>query len=373
VEAVEKLVEAVRLKHDETQTLSLSCPGSTAFDAVMGQLDFTVHAAEWSDKPGFDSSSLPHTWLDSKEDSRRNREAYMNYLGGIKLPQGTKLLEGSSERQLLSATLDQFGIKLCGNIDVVIVNSAHQSITTARHEILVGIELKKDTNANRSLINRQVTLQHIVASYLNEGTGILTVMTDLRDRWHFLWFSHEGNKRLLQYEATRPEAMFLIEHSQDGEGQSFSTPTSFLSRACWNDLFRSPGLGSIAEEEPSESDRGDEDPGQRSDGNDGGKSLSGTDGQFTSQLDPSSGSGRASHGKTGGSNDGGRKHALMGDISLEYMDEEERFEATLRMALQTSFHNMLYLPEIEEPHSLDVPREISVERPHAVPCDHTHH
>jgi len=61
----------------------------------------------------------------------------------------------------------------------------------------------------------------------------------------------------------------------------------------------------------------------------------------------------------------------MGDISLEYMDEEERFEATLRMALQTSFHNMLYLPEIEEPHSLDVPREISLERPHAVSCEDT--
>ena len=86
-------------------------------------------------------------------------------------------------------------VKTPGNIDVA--SSSHQSIATIRQNILVGIELKKDTNKEHAKIERQV-LQHL-AGYLNPETGILTLITDLDHRWHF---------RLMRYEATNPKPDF---------------------------------------------------------------------------------------------------------------------------------------------------------------------
>lgn len=64
-------------------------------------------------------------------------------------------------------------------------------------------------------------------------------------------------------------------------------------------------------------------------------------------------------GKSSASKGSGRQRAQRGDANLEYMDEEERVEAALRREIQTSFHKMLYVPEVEEQHSTDVlPSEI---------------
>jgi hypothetical protein len=60
--------------------------------------------------------------------------------------------------------------------------------------MLAGIELKKDSNRDDARTERQVTLQHMAASYLNPNTGILTFMTDLNQRWHFFWFYSAGKQ-----------------------------------------------------------------------------------------------------------------------------------------------------------------------------------
>ena len=157
------------------------------------------------------------------------------------LPGDTRLFEGSSEKDLLSVRFLGFGnVMTSGNIDVVLAAPSHQGIETIRQNILVGIELKKDTDKEKTKTERQVILQHLTASSLNPETGILTLMTDLNDRWHFFWFA-EG-KRLMRYEASKSEAKFLIHHSLDklgSEAEQISTPTSFLNRSCWNDLFSS--------------------------------------------------------------------------------------------------------------------------------------
>ena len=141
-------------------------------------------------------------------------------------------------------------------------------IATAGQRILEGIELKKDPNHEHAKIERQVILQHLAASYLHADTGILTTMTDLKDRWHFFWFA-EG-KLLMRYEATRTEATFLTQHSQDEAGQT-SNPISFLNRACWKDLFSSQ-LDSIVEVKSFDEAGGeDEDNEQLWDGNAGEK------------------------------------------------------------------------------------------------------
>ena len=67
-------------------------------------------------------------------------------------------------------------VKIKGSIDVVMAASHHQHISTVRQNILVGIELKKDTDKEDAKIDRQVILQHVAASYLNPDTGILTIM-----------------------------------------------------------------------------------------------------------------------------------------------------------------------------------------------------
>jgi hypothetical protein len=335
----------------------------------MHRFDFKKDAPKWLDKPdSIDPPGQPHTWLESKADSPENRAAYMAYLrnsDNISLPPETQLFEASSDKDLLSVKFFEFGnVKTSGNTDVVLASSRHQSIVTVRQNILVGIELKKDTNKAHSRIERQVILQHLAASYLNPDTGILTIMTDLQHRWHFFWF--EKRKRLMRYEATRSEAMFLIRHSQDEEGANeqkrVSCPTSFLNRACWKDLFSSQ-LDSIAEVKTfEERDGEDEYPKERCDGNGGGKNLSEIGGQSISQQGTFGDSESISrHGESGGSQGTGRKCAQMGDTSLEYMDEEERLEATFRRELQTSFHKMLYVPEVEEQPCADVlPREISL-------------
>jgi len=358
-EDIASLVDFVRTLKVEDETLIISHPKTKTFRNAMEKLNLKTDAAEWCEKPEFGPAEFPpFTWLDSKDDSRQNREAYMAYLRkNIPWPQETKLFEGSLAKDLLSVDVLGFDtLKTSGNIDVVLTSSRHQEIHTVRQHILMGIELKKDTTKGSENIERQVILQHVAASYLNDDTGVLTMMTDLRDRWLFFWFA-EG-KRLIRYAATTSEAMFLIQHSQDedadGKRQS-NFPTSFLNRACWNDLFCSQ-LDSIAEVESS--DEKDDGEGAHLDQGSGGTgSLAETGDPSISQQVRSSGMGSTSrtYGKSHRSNRSGKKHTQMGGVSLEYMDEEEKLEAILQVA----FHKMIHIPRVKERRDADIlPREI---------------
>ena len=174
---------------------------------------------------------------------------------------------------------------------------------------------------------------------------------------------------MLRYEATKSEARFLTQHALDEQGRneqaSVSTPTSFLNRACWNDLFSS-GLDT-ASEVPTvdEEDGGDEDSEQRFDGDGGGENLSETGAQPNSQRGASGGyqltSRQGRRDKSGGSRGNASHQAQLSHASLEYMDEEERVEAVLRREIQTSFHKMLYVPEFEDQGTKGaLPSEISL-------------
>ena len=61
------------------------------------------------------------------------------------------------------------------------------STATVWQYILVEIELTNDTNTEHKEIDRKVTRPHLADSYLNADTGIVTIMTDVNDRWHFFW------------------------------------------------------------------------------------------------------------------------------------------------------------------------------------------
>ena len=94
----------------------------------------------------------------------------------------------NADRDLLSAELRGFDVKVSGNVDVPLVSCHHQSLAKVRENLLAAFEFKKDSNMDHTGIERQVTLQHMAASCLNPDTGMLTVMTDLCSQWHFFWF-----------------------------------------------------------------------------------------------------------------------------------------------------------------------------------------
>ena len=346
----EDVVAFVRDQKADAETLVISQPQTEQYNKAVANLEIIKDAAIWKNKPSEDELPTPqqvHEWLSSKEDSEENRKRYMEYLcnpDNIKLPDGTQLFEGSSEKDLLSVRFSEFeNVKTSGNIDVIMVYSHHQCTATVRQNILVGIELKKDTNKKNGTIERQVTLQHIAASYLNPNTGVLTIMTDLNNRWWFYYFAED--KRLLRYEASKSEAIFLIQHSLNKSDEEERLPDYFLKRACWNDMYRK--LDPIPETN-SLDERGGENSERESDG---GSTHSKDYSKRSSEQ-----SGRSSNQQSGNSKRcRSSKQGQMDDPSMDYMDEEERLGAMLLREIQTSFHKMLYVPEVEGVEDIDIP------------------
>ena len=335
----------LKQKQEDSETLLISQPETERYAKAMSRIGVLKDAPLWNDKP----TSLPNapprfTWLASKEDSPENRVAYMAYLRNnenLVLPRDTIIFDGNSDGEFLNVQMEGFRIKTSGNIDVPLANNRHQSLATVKENMLGAFELKKDTNREHAKIERQVTLQHIAASYLNPNTGLLTVMTDLHDRWHFFWFTKD--KRLMRYESTESEARFLIEHMLD-EPESVSTPTGFLARASWNDLF----LASITESPeaviPNNShNNGGED--YDDDDEKEERSLSHQEGALSLSRNKGFGEPRNSGGKRCAALD--EEEAKLSSSPLDFMDNEEELEAVIHMAMHTSFHRMFGPPQAE--------------------------
>lgn len=326
------------------------------FLSAMAQFGINKDAPRWNEKPEFHEPGTAHTWLEGEEDSPGNRAAYMAYLrntSNIEFPPNTQLFEGASEKELLSVKFWGFGnIKTSGNIDVVLADSRHQDLSTVRQNMLVGIELKKDTNKDGETIERQVTLQHLAASYLNPSTGILTIMTDLNDCWLFFWFDEE--KRLLRLKASRPEALFLIKHVQDRETDDNRRrfPTFFLNRGCWYSLFGGAELGSIPENSLDEDDNFESQDDESGDWSDDFYSASKEESNRRRKARSKS----AHYGRSTG--DSKKRIQQRCDQNMDYLDEEEMLGAQFRMQIEEMFHKMIYFPDADKS-SVSVPQEIS--------------
>lgn len=106
-----------------------------------------------------------------------------------------------------------------------------------------------------------------------------------------------------------------------------------------------PTLGNIPEANPfDERDREDVD----SEGeNDRGSTHSKKGGRPSAQ--------QGTPGDTKRYKGGDRQRGQMNDPSMDYMDEEERLEAMLLREIQTSFHKMVYVPEVEGVQDTDIP------------------
>ena len=317
-----------------------------------------LDAPEWNDKPEFDSYDKTYQWADGKEDCDLNRQGFMAYLNELEFPQSVKLFEGSAAKDLLNTELSSAGLRVKGNIDVVVVDNKNQDISTTRQNIRMGIELKKVENTGDEMIQKQVVLQHLAASKLNHKTGVLTLMTDLNNRWRFYWFV-EGMKNLMRYEATRSEAVYLIKHFLDEPKENLSVPQSFLSRGSWDgfsDDF-SDALESIREEE--QSTQGGSSP----DGGNGNAESSDADDEDDAERhsnNTSSGASETANTTDRQSKRQGKpvtkKQRQLGFSSsnLDFMDEDERRDEIFRMVLQNP-HNRHLFPE---PEAGDTPGDV---------------
>ncbi|CAB9513470.1 hypothetical protein SEMRO_593_G172340.1 [Seminavis robusta] len=208
--------------------------------------------------------------------------------------------------------------------------------------MLAGIELNRQDKKSHGEIHRQVVLQHLSASFLNEDTSILAIMTDLGPRWHFFWFSEEKN-RLMAYQAqSKGEANYPIRHMMGSSGSAsapISAPTDFLNRATWNKMF--PLREDIAFMEEAGEDNGpDEGGGQDSRGKSGSSRRGGLSGVRAQQNRQSTAGGN--------SNIAGSANVMAN--SLDFMDDEEEREARFNDVLECIVPQLGVFPHRELGH-----------------------
>lgn len=352
-------------KDKEDGTVILSKPEVAKYNKAVSNAKIVLDTPVWKEKPtvlffkNLASRMEKHTWLAGNEDSVGNQKAYMQYLNNeknIQLPEGGKLFQGNCEAQLLGVDMKIIDTKTSGNIDVVLAASRHQSVVTTRQNMWAGIELKKDDNKRNAEIGRQVVLQHLSASYLNDDDGILTLMTDLCERWHFYWY-HMGNKkkcRLMSYQATMTEARYLIHHMNDESSRGTMAPEGFLNRSSWKDIVGATHLDS-ATEENAEDDMDEQDIMD----SDGEKKLDGAQKEGGStQRTKYSGAHNSTASDRIGTQSGG-KNCELKDASLDFMDDQDQKEAMFQAVLRDALPRMMHFPELAGEHSSEgIPKVI---------------
>jgi len=359
-EKVGPLAELASMQLEESKTMVLSNISSGVYHEVTTALSVGIVTAEWIQKPSHlsDENMKKFTWRDSKEDNSDNRRRYMKFLrDNIVWPAGHAVTDCHGSKELLNTVLhlEDGKHKTSGNIDVVVATGANVEGNSIRHNIRAGIELKKVSNKdiNKNRDERQVVMQHVAASVLNRKDNVLTVLTDLNDKWVFYWF---GQTRGILYKypvCNRGEAKFLFEHmfgipvenvaikevsqrnkkkrGKKGKASGASTPpidtsmfpTDFLVRGTWR-VFNGWDLATIGESHT-----------EGSDGHDQGLPDPGPGGSGRPSKPEGSHRGKTDGSKTDGSKGGivqGRQvagnnygMAVANELDLlDFVDEEEK-------------------------------------------------
>jgi hypothetical protein len=303
-------------------------------------------------KPSLGNNNLPEfQWrLELTDNHEENRNLYMSYLREILTwPEGHDLvdcnLSGHGYANLLNTQTFDNKHSSKGNIDVVVVEKADAENHAIKQNIKAGIELKKTNNHGDHEL--QVVVQHLVSSSLNPTVGVLTIMTDLQERWYFYWFAAAG-KQLYKLNTTGPFAAFLLKHMFDDPrtaDASLILPVDFLNRGTWNTFDQQPTLAAIAEISSFEnggvgggggvSDRdGNSGGGPKDSGEDADEDVGETESKrvgVTSKL--------GNNCSTKGAN-------FLAD-HLEFADEDERWEIILEYLVDNVVPRMVASPEEE--------------------------
>lgn len=341
---LDDVLEFVRKQMREVETLVFSKVKSDVYREVIHDLGMKLTGTEWSVRP----TDLPDmdgfTWLTSREDSQENRSRYMSYLGeNIRWAEGFVITDCHEYKDLLSVPELDGKHKTSGNIDVVLTARKEAENETIRQNIRAGIELKKDTNAGDH--EYQVVLQHLAASSLNPDQSVLTVMTDLNERWIFYWF---GSQRGILYKCilrNGNEAKFLFEHMFDDPNSidaNLLFPTNFLVRGTWR-VFRGSNLKTIQESLSADSRDDDVFPPDGRNSRQGGSGHPHPD--RSDRKGNKDGSKReVKHGPQVAGNDYTMDVANKLEL-LDFVDEEEKRAIELRFLAEHVVTKMFYVPE----------------------------
>jgi hypothetical protein len=311
------------------------------YNATLQRVGLKLTGVEWDAAPHSPPDQPIFTWLEAKEDNIANRQADMAHLReNFVWPHGYDLFDCNGIPELLTVT-EEGPFKASGSIDVVVVLEKNTQQQTIRQNIRTGIELKKDTNGASH--EKQIVVQHLAASTLNPDESILTLMTDLNDRYHFYWFSGSEPGLLYKYMSGGTGAKFLLEHMFDNaeDSSELEFPTEFLDRGTWF-AFTGTGLGTRAESLSGEQDDRDhegEGAGDSSD-NDKREEKSGDGGD--------SKRGRNMGGATQRATVDGNMLGL--DVAneldlLDFYDEEEQRATLFRHLIQHCVPRVAYVPD----------------------------
>ena len=241
------MVKYITEQMREAETIPLSNVKTKTYASVSSTLELKLEGGIWDTQPKGLASPPNFVWdWESAEADESNRSRYMSHLRELFTWPGHALVDcneaGHNYKSLLDTTKFDGTHSTSGNIDVVVVADPDARNRTIKQNIKAGIELKKTGNEGDH--EGQVILQHLAASWLNPRVGLLTLMTDLNERWHFYWFAAAGEENVLyRLIANGQEAAFLLEHMFDDPNTvdpALSFPEDFLKRGTWTSVFSHP-------------------------------------------------------------------------------------------------------------------------------------
>jgi hypothetical protein len=199
-EKVDELVETVKIlveKLDiEDKTVAMSGASQGKRDIVLNHFGIIISGAEWLSEPKHEDAALSdisdavYTWAEADADASEQREAYMTHLKNnvLFLPTGYAVKDCAKMPTLLSVQGIGGKFKFNGTTDVVVTQTRHVDNSAERNHVEVELELKTTRNNDMKKHEPQAVLEHLSSSFLNKTCGVLTVLTDLNEKWVFYWF-----------------------------------------------------------------------------------------------------------------------------------------------------------------------------------------
>lgn len=227
-------------------SISLSNATSAKKDELLQLLRLQEKGASWDKKPK--DSDLPdytsHEWLAGDEDSKDNREAYIEYLKShVTLPKNYSLMDVHLKKNLFNTILANTGKRISGTTDVVIAKSTDIDNDAVRHGVEALLELKKPEKLRQTEHCSQAIVEHLAASYLNYKVGVVSFLTNLADSWTVFWFGwNEDVTGIVLYKLqlvgadAGPLALYILNNLKNPSVREL-LPTTLSDRLSFNDLL----------------------------------------------------------------------------------------------------------------------------------------
>lgn len=352
------------------RTIVLSDATYASKTDLMDMLGLPEKGASWLNKPDLSQPIDGYSWLEGDEDSFENRTAYMAHLKNLlQLPVHYALADMRPHRHLLTVELFRQTAesrKIRGTTDVAIARSEHVRNKAVRNNIETLFELKTAKDMLKKDHTPQTIGEHFAASYLNPNHPVVSVLTDLNERWTFFWFARgEDDSRMALYKLcldggqSAAEAKYILDSLYDGSLRD-TLPTTFANRQPFQAVFDCVvrNKRSRREFDRDDGDSPDQDSKPTPSGGADGHSTPGTDGGSSSTRSRGTAQHQTDQGDSGGGGAGPMSMASAlslfappadRDVAneldlLDMVDENEQYEIVRSFAEK---HIVPYMRPVE--------------------------